>query len=512
MAAIGRLHALKKQLAAAQAAPVAAAPVEQQPWSQPLRTCNPRLLSDAEMQRFVVDGFLVLTLDDFDASFHRAIYDTTHSIFERSGRVGGGVGAQALQNSNDIYPTVPEIGDIMGGPTIAGALESVLGPGYQMNGHRHMHNSSLGQTSQTFHKDSQRHKPPSHFTNSVFIFYYPCGCTDLMGPTELCPMSQYLGSDDQDWAPLNESRGTTLSPAVLGQRITTTAAHEPVAVMAHMGMIHRATHRLAEEDDLNPWRPMLKFIFSSSPSEADTTKARVPSWNHRSEAVRPWSLLTNEPDLIPAMQTQWEWLLAGRGGRALPVATHSPAKARTVNELRKILLAGNRVAYEAERVGAAYQLGRLGRDSRSKDGQAALEALLDALQGSHGQAPQRVAVPGLASAGSAAVEALCHLLTTTASDSVLMFAAEVLADAVPRDDTVAIEQSARALAVAIERLEMMVEESPRLQAWTIAATMDDGAPMATGIFAKGRQTERQQWQFAEDTALQCCRAALNRMQ
>eukprot|EP01052_Picozoa_sp_SAG31_P012452 SAG31_NODE_729_length_12511_cov_7.059293_5_plen_159_part_00 len=127
------------------------------------------------MQRFVVDGFLVLALEDFDPSFHRKIYDDARSIFERSGRASGGVGARALQNSNDIYPTIPEIGDVMGGPTVAGALESVLGPGYQMNGHRHMHNSPLGQKSQTFHKDSQRNKPPSQFTNSVFIFYYPGG-------------------------------------------------------------------------------------------------------------------------------------------------------------------------------------------------------------------------------------------------------------------------------------------------------------------------------------------------
>eukprot|EP01052_Picozoa_sp_SAG31_P012450 SAG31_NODE_729_length_12511_cov_7.059293_3_plen_177_part_00 len=164
------------------------------------------------------------------------------------------------------------------------------------------------------------------------------------------------------------------------------------------------------------------------------------------------------------MQTHWEWLLTGRGGRALPVAIRSPGETeRSVGELRETLLAENRIADEAERVGAAYQLGRLGRDSHSKEGQAALEALMDALQGSHAQAPRRVAVPGLASAGSAAVEALCHTLTTSTEDSVLMFAAEALADAVPRDDTVGAAQSATALAVAVERLEAMVEDSPRLQ-------------------------------------------------
>lgn len=510
MVATGRLHVLRNHLAG-HTAP-AAAVVEQQPWSQPERIDNPRLLSDAEMQRYVVDGFLVLPLDEFDQSFHRKIYNDAHAIFERSGRAGGGVGPQALRNSNDIYPAIPEIGDIMGGATIAGALESVLGPGYQMNSHRHMHNSSFGQTSQTFHKDSQRNKPPSHFTNSVFIFYYPGGVTDNMGPTELCPMSQYLGSDDQDWAPLNESRGRTLSPAVLGQRITTKSAHQPVAVLAHMGMIHRATHRLVEEDENHPWRPMLKFIFSSSPSEADqSASAGAPSWDHQPESVRPWYELTDEPALIPAMQTHWEWLLAGRGKHASRPIDPSLGDSKSIEDLRNVLLAKHHTGDEAKRVGAAYQLGRTGRNAGSTEGQAALEALTDALHGRYGQAPQRVAISGFASAGPSAVDLLCHTLTTSMNDRVLLSAAEALADAVPRDDTQSIAKAITALAAATERLESMTETSPRLKAWAIAAETDDGAPMATGIFAKGRRTERQQWEFAEDTALQCCRAALNRL-
>jgi hypothetical protein len=49
-----------------------------------------------------------------------------------------------------------------------------------------------------------------------------------------------------------------------------------VAVMAHMGMIHRACARLSEENEETPWRPMLKFIFSSAPKEADLIKGGVP--------------------------------------------------------------------------------------------------------------------------------------------------------------------------------------------------------------------------------------------
>ena len=36
----------------------------------------------------------------------------------------------------------------------------------------------------------------------------------------LCKM-QYLGADDQNWGPLAESRGASLAPTILGQRITT---------------------------------------------------------------------------------------------------------------------------------------------------------------------------------------------------------------------------------------------------------------------------------------------------
>ena len=40
----------------------------------------------------------------------------------------------------------------------------------QMNAHRHMHNSS-SQGMQSFHKDSQRGKPPNHLPRSLFVFY-----------------------------------------------------------------------------------------------------------------------------------------------------------------------------------------------------------------------------------------------------------------------------------------------------------------------------------------------------
>ena len=143
---------------------------------------------------------------------------------------------------------------------------------------------------------------------------------------------------------------------------------------------------------------------------------------------------------------------------------------------------------------------------------AALKALLEALKGGGGLSPQRVSVAGLVAAGPAAVDGLCETLRTSQDDRVLMFASDALADAIPRADSGSRARAAEALAIAAERLDGMVEASPRLKAWAEAeAAEDDGAPDQTGIFAKGRTSQRQQWQFAEDTALQACRGALERL-
>jgi hypothetical protein len=63
-----------------------------------------------------------------------------------------------------------------------------------------------------------------------------------------------------------------------------------------------------------------------------------------------------------------------------------------------------------------------------------------------------------------------------------MFAADALGEAIPRDDTANATKSTQALAAAVERLESMVEVSPRLKAWAEAeGTEDDGAPKETGV-------------------------------
>ena len=88
------------------------------------------------------------------------------------------------------------------------------------------------------------------------------------------------------------------------------------------------------------------------------------------------------------------------------------------------------------RVGAAYRLGRLAAQQQASgtaasvasdveakakgedDNNAAIDVLLEALEGGSGQAAQRVAVAGLVAAGPAAVGGLCKTLETASDDRV----------------------------------------------------------------------------------------------
>ena len=183
-------------------------------------------------------------------------------------------------------------------------------------------------------------------------------------------------------------------------------------------------------------------------------------------------------------------------------------------------------ADEARRVGASYTLGRLAAITKDTNAMAqtighispvaatqqqaqALGALMQALRqpgGSGGDEPQqggeaarRVSVCGLVAAGAAAVPALCKTLLTEKNERVLMYAADAMADAAP----VGSQAALASLHIVIKRLEAMVESSPRLAAWKAAKEAGD----KSGSFGGGRE----QWHFAEDTALLSCQTAVERI-
>ena len=144
-------------------------------------------LSDAELQRFLVDGYLVLR-PEFPDGFHGRVYDRIGTVMEQVGNP-----------FNNILPLVPELGSVFGHPRVAGTLASILGDDYYLNMHRHCHDRAPGGGAQRLHKDSlynsryavdgnRRH----HHARWVMAFYYPQDTGEDMGPTAIVPRSQYL--------------------------------------------------------------------------------------------------------------------------------------------------------------------------------------------------------------------------------------------------------------------------------------------------------------------------------
>jgi hypothetical protein len=108
---------------------------------------------------------------------------------------------------NNIYPSMPELGAVMQSPTVRGALQSVLGRGYQMHACRAFHDSTGRDSDQGFHKDGlEGHGPVRHHRPRwAMVMYCPGGSSLQMGPTAILPGSQYLSAGGEDWKPVNSS-------------------------------------------------------------------------------------------------------------------------------------------------------------------------------------------------------------------------------------------------------------------------------------------------------------------
>ena len=78
------------------------------------------LLSDAQMRRFIVNGFVTVTTE-LPAQFHDTVYEKTVSVFDKEGNPG-----------NNLLPRIPEIQQVLDDPNVSGALTSLLGPDYYM--------------------------------------------------------------------------------------------------------------------------------------------------------------------------------------------------------------------------------------------------------------------------------------------------------------------------------------------------------------------------------------------
>ena len=327
-------------------------------------------LTDAELQRFLIDGYLAVR-PDLPAAFHRQVYERIGTVLERTGNP-----------RNNILPEVPELQRVFGHPQVTGALASILGDGYYLHMHRHCHDRSPGTEPQRVHQDSlynsrfavdgnRRH----HHARWAMAFYYPQDTDAAMGPTAIVPRSHYLNQAqrEEDEIHLTGEAGTV--------------------VIVHYDMWHRATGYLTGDRT----RYMVKFLFTRM---ADPAR---PSWRHEPACGAPlWhtdgaARDAGRPALPGVWDYQWRWHLGASGG-----AAPGAANGRLARLAEQLAAEDEPTALEA-----AYELGRCGA--------GAGPLLTEALQ-STDERVRRNAAYAFAPLGSGAVPPLSDLLQDGAAE------------------------------------------------------------------------------------------------
>jgi hypothetical protein len=240
------------------------------------------LLTDEQVQQFILDGHIVLNAD-YPTSFHKGLHDQIEEVFEKEGNVG-----------NNILPRVPGIKQVFNHPVISGALTSLLGPDYLLNPHRHCHLNPPGSKGQSWHKDCYvfdhniRH-PRFHW---VLAFYYPQDTTEDMGASGVIPgKHHYKSISDADPKKTSETGMSICGPA-------------GTVALVHFDSWHRATPNISQTK-----RYMLKFQF------ARTREPQTPTWNL---SAANWTPPETDPNPAVSLDV-WKWLCgesSGRGGTA----------------------------------------------------------------------------------------------------------------------------------------------------------------------------------------------------
>ena len=287
---------------------------------------EPLLLTDAQMQAFVANGYLCLKTR-LPQSFHDAIYARFDEL----------VGGETNQNpGNNLLPAVPALQAVFDDPVVTGALTSVLGPDYVMHPHRALHNNVPGSEAQPMHKDSYwgyTRRVRNHRPRWVMVMYVPQATPLERGPTGVVPGSQYQTQRPDE----------SLVPEVPG------CLEAGGFLLIHYDIWHRKMKNLTDQK-----RFMMKFEFIRMDPRP------VPSWDHRSD---DWAPETVPPvDLSAVWRRQWHWLC---GRQEAPAWGHAPAEAEPGPVLamlddadpRQRLAGLNRLALDPSAVAA--QLDRL---------------------------------------------------------------------------------------------------------------------------------------------------------
>ena len=442
------------------------------------------LLSDAQMQHFIVNGYVTVTTE-LPAQFHDAVYEKTVSVFDKEGNPG-----------NNLLPRIPEIQRIFDDPNVSGALTSLLGADYYMQPHRHPHYNPPGSGGQGLHQDGG--KRWSHHTRRLLVLYYPQDTPVELGPTGVVPMSHYYST--------GEGAGVSPEQPVVGEAGT--------VAFTNYDLWHRAMPNSSEKR-----RYMMKFLYARmSEPEAATWANRETEW-------------ANGTPVGPAEHQEmfrhlWNW---HRGIE--DDGSHGTSNGASLSDLISSLnstseLTGLQAAYELPRFGekAVPALVRCLEEESEMTrrnacyalnavGSPAVEALRDALKDSREYVRDNAAeaLGDLGNRAEPAVSALVEMLadesgsvrshtvealgTTSQSSSIavpgLVKALEDESEGVRRNAVFALARIGRNAADAVEGLQNMLFDANRyIRGDAVHALYRIGTPEAKSVLLRHLQTTR----------------------
>ena len=287
------------------------------------------LLSDSQMQQFIVNGYVTLKAD-FPAAFHESVRAQAEAIFASKGNPG-----------NDILPAIPQLSELFSHPAVTGALTSILGPGYAMHPHRHCHLTPPSQSGQRHHQDSYEadQNVRHHRIRWAMAFYYPQDVTTEMGPTSVLPSSQYYTSREQA-----EKKDELL---LCGEAGTVT--------IVHYDLWHRATTNRSHHN-----RFMMKFLFCRM------QEPTAPSWDFSNPA---WRESAKGDQLTLLWHSLWNWHQGNDSFRENGKEADAKLKS-TVDDSRNVNVESGALS-EGDQLERVYRL--------SCQGQEGTKALMESL-------------------------------------------------------------------------------------------------------------------------------------
>ena len=251
------------------------------------------LLTDAQMRRFVTDGYLALNAN-VASEIHEAVYAKLQSMIQQEGNPG-----------NNVLPAVPEMQKVLDSPVVRGALTSVLGRRYVLHPHRFPHNNEPGGeiTAQGAHTGKGSHsfvgwhqddhsplsRPRHHLPRYAMLLYYPQDTPDEMGPTQLIPATHLY-------------RAFTAADRERGKQGSGPAG---TCLLVHFDVVHGGSFNAADRT-----RHMVKFVFARVEEPAAPTWACLePEWHAPAEYEAP-------SDVEVVWRRQWDWLCGRPFGSA----------------------------------------------------------------------------------------------------------------------------------------------------------------------------------------------------